>query len=136
MMMRKPILIVGTIAVLLIGGFFILNRYIYNQKQASANEISTPYRGTLTGEYVCLPPATGSTPASPECVTALLTDQDEYYVIDFNLMSQDRPDLQEGDRFTANGVITPIENLSTDHWQQYPVEIEGSFSITDSVQKL
>lgn len=134
--MRKPLLILGIIAALLIVGFFILNRYIYNQKQANVNEVSTPYRGTLTGEYVCLPPAAESNPETPECLAALKTDQDEYYVIDFGLMSQDRPDLQEGDRFTASGVITPIENLSTDHWRQYPVEIEGIFSLTDSVQKL
>lgn len=132
--MRKPILIFGTIAALLIVGFFILNRYIYNQKQAQGAEDLSPYRGMLTGEYVCLPPAGESNPETPDCVSALKTEQDEYYVIDFNLMSQDRPDLKEGDRFTASGVITPIQNLSTDHWQQYPIEIEGIFSITDSVQ--
>ena len=131
-LMRKPLLIIGIVAVVLIVGFFILNRYIYNQKQAGANEDVTPYRGTLTGEYVCLPPA-GDEP--PECVSALKTDQNEYFVIDFNLMSQSRPDLKEGDRFTANGLITPIENLSTNHWQQYPVDIQGIFSITDSVEK-
>ena len=134
--MRKPLFIIGIIAALLIGGFFILNRYIYNQKQAQGTEELSPYRGTLTGEYVCLPPTGESDPETPECVTALKTDQDEYYAIDFNLMSQDQPDLKEGDRFTASGLITPIENLSTDHWQQYPMEIEGIFSITDSVQKL
>lgn len=133
--MRKPILIIGILAVVLVAGFFLLNSYIYNQKQAGANEDVTPYRGTLTGKYVCLPPAGESDPETPECVSALKTDLDEYFVIDFNLMSQDQPDLQEGDRFTASGLITPIENLSTDHWQQYPVDIEGIFSITDSVEK-
>ena len=134
--MRNSLLIIGIIAALLIGGFFLLNSYIYNQKQAQEAEDLSPYRGALTGEYVCLPPAGESNPETPECVAALKTDQDEYYVIDFSLMSQDKPDLKEGDRFTASGLITPIENLSTDHWQQYPVEIEGIFSITDSVQKL
>ena len=133
--MRKPLLILVIVAALLVGGFFLLNNYIYNQKQASAGEVPAPYRGTLTGEYVCLPPPAGNGPAASECASALKTDQDEYYVIDFNLMSQEKPELREGDRFTAGGVITPIEYLSTDHWQKYPVEIEGIFSITDSVQK-
>jgi hypothetical protein len=129
--MRKPLLILGIFAVLLIGGFLVLNSYIYNQKQAGAGEVPTPYRATLTGEYICLPPPAEGSP----CTEALKTDQAEYYVIDFNLMSQEKPELREGDRFTASGVMTPIEYLSTDHWQTYPVEIEGIFSITDSVQK-
>jgi hypothetical protein len=111
----------------------LLNRYIYAQKQADVDEIPMPYRGTLAGEYVCLPPASGSD--ASECIPALQTDHGKYYVIDFMLMSQLKPDLREGDSFSASGLITPIEYLSTDHWQKYPLEIEGIFSVTDSAQK-
>jgi hypothetical protein len=63
--MRRPLLITGIVLALLIVGFFLFNRYIYNQKQADVSEIPTPYRGTLTGEYVCLPPAEGNSPQAP-----------------------------------------------------------------------
>ena len=132
---REIILFLAILAAALIGGFFVLNQYIYNQKQAGTMTVPTPYRGTLSGAFVCLPPPPGSAVDVLQCTPALQTDQDEYFVVDFNLMSQAQPDLQQGDRFTASGVITPIEYLSTDHWQKYPVEIEGIFSITDSVQK-
>jgi hypothetical protein len=46
-------------------------------------------------------------------------------------MSQMHGPLSVGERFTANGTVTPIERLSTDHWQKY--NIEGIFSVTDSV---
>lgn len=133
--MRRLLLVIGILAAVSIAGFFLLNRYIYSQKQADVTTVPTPYQGTLTGEFVCLPPPLGSDADISQCAPALKTDQEEYFVIDFNLMSQAQPDLKEGERFTASGVITPLEYLSTDHWQKYLVEIEGIFSITDSVER-
>ena len=133
--MRKLLLIIGIIAALLIAGYLVFNSDLYKQKQGQTED-TAPHRGTLTGEYICLPPTGELATKTTECINALKTDQGKYYVLDFNLMSQAKPDLKEGDRFTATGVITPIENLSTDYWQKYPTKIEGIFSITDSVQKL
>ena len=133
--MRKTLIVTGIVALVLIAGFFVLNRYIYNQKQGQAEALER-YRGTLTGEYVCLLPSGESSMKSDDCAYALKTDQGEYFVVDFALMSQDRVEIELGDRFSANGVITPIEMLSTDHWRQYSLEIEGIFSITDSVEIL
>lgn len=133
--MKKTLIVIGVVAVVLVTGFFLLNRYIYNQKQAEGGDLER-YRGTLTGEYVCLLPSGESGVESSDCAYALKTDQGEYFIVDFVLMSQERVDIDLGDRFSANGLITPMEMLSTDHWQQYAMEIEGIFSITDTVEIL
>lgn len=130
--MRKPLVITAIIACLLFAGYFAFNKN-GNKKEA---ESLNPHRGTLTGEYVCLPPLGMSGPETPDCHYAIKTDENKFYIVDFNLMSQDRPDLKVGDHFTASGVITSIENLNTDYWRKYPTKIEGIFSITDSVKKI
>lgn len=131
--MRKLFLIVGIIVVVLIGGFFVLNNYIYQEKQADPIEDIKTYRATLTGEYICLPHADQNGPQTLECAFGIKTTTGEYYALDFNLMSQTPPELNIGDKFTASGTITPIKMLSTDHWRKYP--IKGIFSVTDSVKK-
>ncbi len=131
--MKKTLLIIGVVIVVLVGGFFALNNYIYQEKQGDGSEV-VAYRGTLTGEHVCLPHADTSGPSTMECALGIKTDAGEYYALDFTLMSQIDPGVQNGDRFTATGLITPIELLSSDHWRKYA--IKGIFSVTDSVKKL
>ena len=116
---------------ILIGGFFLLNKYIYNQKQAENIGNIERYRGSLSGEYVCLPHKDTRGPQTLECAFGIKTEAGEYYAVDFNLMSQENLGLEVGDKFSANGLITPIEMLSTDHWKVY--DIEGIFSVTDSI---
>jgi len=131
--MKKVILvgIVGILVLCLIAGFFALNAYIYKEKQGT-NETFEPYRATLSGEYVCLPHRDQSGPQTLECMGGLQTDVGEYYAVDLMLMSQMHEPLEVGQRFSANGVVTPIERLSTDQWQKYAVE--GIFSITDALE--
>lgn len=129
----KTIILTAVITVVVIaGGFMILNAYIYEEKQG-AGEIVEPYRATLTGEYVCLPHVDQTGPQTTECANGIKTDVGEYYAVDLNQMPELVTELKLGERFTANGVITPIERLSSDHWQKYP--IVGIFSVTDSVVK-
>jgi len=120
----------GTLAVL-VAAFFAVNSYIYTAKQGDG--VVESYRGTLSGEYVCLPHKDTSGPQTDECAFGLKTDTGEYYAVDFALMSQTAPQLAMGERFSANGVITPIEMLSSDHWRIY--DIKGIFSVTDSFEK-
>lgn len=131
--MKKILIGIGAVIVILLTGFFVLNNYIYQEKQGNPSENLKAYEATLTGEYVCLPHTDQNGPQTLECALGMKTDTGEYYALDFNLLSQTPPDLKTGDRFTAKGTITPIELLSTDHWQKYP--IEGIFSVTDSVEK-
>ncbi len=91
-----------------------------------------PYRATLSGEYVCLPHRDGAVRETEECAPGVKTDAGEYYAIDFYLMSQEHRPLSVGERFSANGLVTPIERLSTNRWQKY--QVEGIFSVTDSVR--
>lgn len=131
--MHKTLLITGLALAALVAGFFAFNQYIYDQKQGDPKDVVS-YRGTLTGEHVCLPHADTDGPQTMECALGIKTDAGEYYALDFGMMSQENPGVQNGDRFTANGLITPVEMLSSDHWRKY--DIEGIFSVTDSVQKL
>lgn len=117
----------------LVGGFYLFNNYIYEEKQGDGNTYE-PYRATLSGEYLCLPHVDTSGPQTLECAFGLKTDDGTYYALDFNLMSQAILDLQTGQHISASGVVTPIERLSTDHWQKYP--IVGIFSVTDSLARV
>lgn len=117
----------------LVAALYALNAYIYAQKQGEGNTYE-PYRGTLTGEYVCLPHRDTDGPQTDECAPGLKTDVGEYYAIDFGLLSQGMPPLATGDRISASGVITPVERLSADYWRRYP--IEAIFSVTDSLRVL
>jgi hypothetical protein len=129
--MNKILFGILALIALLVGGFFVLNQHIYNEKQEQDPAAFEPYRATLTGEQVCLPHKDTSGPQTLECAIGLKTDVGEYYAIDMSLMSQEHQPITNGERFTANGMVTPIERLSTDHWQKY--DVEGIFSITDSV---
>ncbi len=112
-------------------GFFALNAYIYDEKQAT-NETMEPYRATLTGEYVCIPLKNDvDVVGIGECVYGIQIDDGSYYAIDFMLVSQSVPVIELGDIITANGLVTPIERLSADTWQRY--NVVGIFSATDSV---
>lgn len=121
---------IGFIVLLAIIGFFAFNNYIYKEKQGSGIPME-PYRATLSGTQTCLPHKDTNGPQTLECAIGIETDAGEFYALDFNLMSQIPPEIQSGERFTASGVITPIERLSTDQWQKY--DVEGIFSVTDSV---
>lgn len=132
--MKKVYLGIGVLLIAFVSGFYAFNWYIYNQKQAGSTKVIEPYRGTLTGEYICLKNVDQHSPQTFECALGIKTDTNEYYALDFDMMSQQQAALKTGDRFTASGLITPIEYLSSDHWQKY--NVEGIFSVTDSVKKL
>lgn len=92
-----------------------------------------PVSATLTGIYLCLPHTDTTGPQTEECAIGIKTDDGIYYALNFTLSSQTIPEFKSGDRITASGVITPIERLSTNQWQKYPVS--GIFSVTDSARK-
>ncbi len=132
--MKKILLAFIAVAVLLVAGFYAFNNYIYNEKQGNGNDVVS-YRGTLTGTQVCLPHADPTGPQTKECALGMKTDSGEYYALDFGTYSQGLPpNFADGERFTATGLITPVEMLSSDHWQKY--NMEGILSVTDSVERL
>ncbi len=94
---------------------------------------STRTRTNLTGTAVCLPHVNQVGPQTMECAIGMKTDDGSYYAVDASLSSQLVPELVPGMRFSASGLFTPVEMLSSDHWRAYP--IKGIFSITDSFKK-
>lgn len=134
----KIILIWGFFAIVgLIAAFYSLNNYIYQQKQEpnpTPPQSIESQRTTLVGEHTCLPHADTSGPQTLECALGIKTDDGNYYALDFSLTSQQYPNIPGGARISANGILTPIENLSTDHWKKY--NVKGIFSITDSFEIL
>jgi hypothetical protein len=92
-----------------------------------------PVRTSLSGTYVCLPHRNTSGPQTMECAFGIRTDDGKHYGIDFNLMSQTKPEnIEMGSRITANGLMTPVEMLSSDRWTTV-YNIVGIFSVTDSL---
>lgn len=116
-------------ALMLIAVFFILNSYFQREREIE-NTVTEPYRAELTGVQTCLPKKDTNGPVTLECALGIKTDDGEYYALDFDLSSQTPPDITNGKRFSARGVVTPIERLSSDQWHTY--DIKGIFSVTDS----
>ena len=131
--MKKALLLLAAVAVLLVAGFCALNAYIYAEKQGDPGDVVS-YRGTLSGEVVCLPHADADGPTTDECAYGLKTDVGEYYALDLHMMSQEHAPLETGESIRANGIVTPGEMLSSDRWRMY--DIEGIFSVTDSLEAL
>lgn len=119
----KTIITTALLLAALIAIFFAFNSYIYDQKQVQTP--IEPYEATLSGTMVCLPHKDTSGPQTLECASGLKTDAGEHYALDTETM----PNIGSGERFTASGIITPVENLSAD--QKY--DIVGVFSVSKIV---
>jgi hypothetical protein len=94
-----------------------------------------PKRVVLTGKQICLSPKDTTGPQTLECALGFKTDGGESYGLDLNLLqSTDATALiQSGVRVQVEGVIVPVEALSTDMWRKY--EMRGILSVT-SVTRL
>ena len=128
--MNKTLISLLTVVIVMAFGVWAFTSYLKPADQEAINDFE-PYRATLMGEYVCLSTAAPGMPSNGDCPHGLRTNSGELYAVDFALMSQLNPGLQIGQRFSANGLVTPIERISSDHWRQYGVK--GIFSVTDSV---
>lgn len=90
------------------------------------------YNATLEGEVVCLPHKDTSGPQTLECGFGLKADDGAHYALDAGGVNP--PPYTTGQRIRANGLVTPVEMLSSDHWQKY--NIKGIFSIKDTLEVL
>lgn len=129
--MNKRIFLLGFVILLLFCAFFTFNNYIYTQKQVPTDVV--PYLATLTGEYICLPSRNKDMPQTMECALGLQTEAGELYALDFNQASQTLSELTIGETYTVSGQITPVEMLSSNHWQRYA--IVGILTVTSPVVK-
>jgi len=84
---------------------------------------------TVTGEMVCLPHKDLSGPQTDECAIGLKTDQQEYFALDFSSASMNTKSLVKGEKVTVSGIFVPIDQISSNHWEVYP--IKGILSVTE-----
>ncbi len=95
-------------------------------------EDGIPQATSLEGKVLCLPHKDTSGPQTLECAFGMQTDDGKNYALDAGSINP--LPYNTGDRIRANGTVTPIEALSSDHWQKY--DIVGIFSIKDSLEVL
>jgi hypothetical protein len=87
------------------------------------NKPSTEGQATvLEGTYVCLP-RTDNSKAS-ECTPGLKVGED-YYALDLALLlgSGTVTNFSNGTKILAAGEIVPVEEISSDQWDIYPVRV-------------
>ncbi len=94
-----------------------------------------PHQMTITGVYTCLPHRDAKGPQTTECALGIKQDgTGKHYSINTSLMSSTMwREIPTGSRIRVQGVVTPIEMLSSDHWQKY--DIVGIISAT-KLQKI
>jgi uncharacterized protein len=85
---------------------------------------AVPYQATLTGEYICLPHRTTSGPQTLECALGIKVDTSSYYALDLGqLLNSDQvTKLPTGTPMTVEGLLVPIDQISSDQWQKYNVK--------------
>ncbi len=112
---------IGFIVVLiLVGIFFAVKSYApsFSHRDSVAetpqetNDVVS-YERTITGTYTsCLPRHDNF--STEECRIGMKADDGSYYALDFQFMTQSAPKLTSGDTFTATGLFTPMEMISSD----------------------
>lgn len=127
---RSPkILLLLILLILIIGALFYSNRQsgIKKEPPATPNAVqASPHQTTLEGEIICLPHRDTTGPQTLECAIGLQTNQGNY-ALDTNQTPELMTNLITGNHFKAEGLLTPIEYLSSDHWQKY--NVQGIFSV-------
>lgn len=93
-----------------------------------------PKTVTLEGEYTCIPHKDTSEPQTMECALGIKATDGQYYSLDTQeLGSNPIMDLATGSRLQVEGILVPLEALSTDHWRIY--NMRGIIRVT-SLKKL
>lgn len=138
---QKPLLF--SLLLLAVGVMGLLNSYVRSKNDATilptimptqTAQQELPQRVTMEGDVACLPHKDTSGSQTLECAIGLKSKDGKYYALDTNLLSSMPPAYTTGDKIRANGIITPVEALSSDHWQKY--NVTGIFSVTDSFEKI
>lgn len=87
-----------------------------------------PQRQSVVGFWECLPKK-GPGPHTMECAFGIAVDQsDGHLAVSTQLMSTYPVDFPTGTKVRVEGVVTPIQALSSDQWRSY--DIDGIISAT------
>lgn len=106
----------------------------------SANRVSptpsdAPQEISLRGEFVCLPYKDTTSPQTTDCTLGVRTDNNVYYAIDAtgegarNMLLG----LQTGLKIQIDGVLVPIEQISSSEWQKYDI---GGIVSTENIIRI
>lgn len=88
-----------------------------------------PQKVTIQGMTECLPHKDTSGPQTAECAFGILEDETGvHYATSLNQIKDGPLQFQTGVHVKAEGTLTPVEQLSSNGWQKYP--IKGILSIT------
>lgn len=75
---------------------------------------------TIQGKYTCIPPKANAK-VEDSCVEGVQTSRTTYYALD--LAPLENPVmLMTGDQIKVEGEVVPVETLSSDRWQKYPIK--------------
>jgi hypothetical protein len=89
--------------------------------QPNPAPVTSINNGIWQGEYLCIPHKDTSGPQTLECALGIKTAPNTYFALDMGpLLGADfNPKINTGTMIEVIGNMTPLEMLSTDHWQKY-----------------
>lgn len=88
---------------------------------------------TLTGTYECLPHKNTEGPQTMECALGLFGTDGYHYALDLTaLHSGGMINFATGTTLEVDGMLVPIEQISSNHWQKY--NIRGIIKVTNLSQ--
>lgn len=79
-----------------------------------------PKQVTISGESVCLPHKEKGDFQTLECAIGLRDNDGSYYAIDQSGLPTQF--YETGQRVSVSGLLVPIEQLGSDHWQIYDIK--------------
>ncbi len=86
-----------------------------------------PQRRSIEGTWECLPHRPTGGPQTLECAFGIQA-ADGHYAVNTSLMAASPVDYPTGTRVRVEGVVVPVEQLSSDTWRKY--DIVGIISAT------
>lgn len=104
-----------------------------NNEKPTTDKKYAPQRITVEGQYVCLPHKDTTGPQTEECALGIRTTEGTYYALDTGVLQTGvLMDLATGTRIKVEGPMTPIEMLSSNHWQKY--NVKGIITVTSAAE--
>lgn len=93
-----------------------------NKKLASAQFVSTEEPIAVTGKTLCLAPKGDKNAPQKECTNGIKSISGDYYALDVSgIPDKEFQRAQKASKINVEGLMVPVEALSSDHWQQYEI---------------
>ncbi len=92
-----------------------------------------PKRATLTGTYECIPHKNPGDAQTLECSFGIKAENGQHYALNLADIDAAHMNTEMNTRIKVSGLLVPVEQLSSDHWQIY--DIKGIMKV-DAFEKL